>query len=88
MNGMLLGLLPLLVNLTWSAGYVLRERAWRQRAPARQIVAAILGVGFSLAAIGAQAWAMPQPGQNWSDAPLRRTVPHGPTPLDGPGAGH
>lgn len=69
MNSMLLGLFPLLVVLTWSAGYVLVERAWRQHAPGRHIAAALLCAGFSLAAIAALAWAMPQPGQNWSDAP-------------------
>lgn len=87
MNSMLLGLFPLLVVLTWSTGYVLVERAWRQHAPGRHIAAALLCAGFSLAAIAALAWAMPQPGQNWSDAPLRRLVPDDKPALDEPTAG-
>lgn len=84
MNAMLLGLFPLLAILTRRANYVLVERAWRQRAPARPIGAALLCVGFSHAVIAALAWAMPQPGQNGSDAPLRRIVPDGPASLAEP----
>ncbi|MGU3468445.1 hypothetical protein ACLBXO_26695 [Methylobacterium sp. C33D] len=87
MNAMLLGLVPLLIILTWSAGYVLVERAWRQRGPGHHIVAAILCAGFSLAAIAVLAWAVPQPGQNWSDAPLGRLVPDDRPALHEPAAG-
>jgi hypothetical protein len=63
MNAMLTGLFPLLIVATWGAGSILVERAWHQRAPAGQIVAALLCVGFCFAAIAALAWAMPQPDQ-------------------------
>jgi hypothetical protein len=84
MNSMLFGLLPLLIVATWGACYVLLERALYFRAPATQIVTALLCVGFCLAAIAALAWAMPQQNENWSDAPLGRIVRHGPTSLDEP----
>jgi drug/metabolite transporter (DMT)-like permease len=87
MNSMLFGLLPLLVIATWAAGSVLVERAWQQRAPGAEILATMLCVGFCLAAIAALAWAMPQPGQNWSDAPLSHIAPRGPSSLEGPATG-
>jgi hypothetical protein len=55
MNAMLTGLFPLLIVATWGAGSILVERAWHQRAPAGQIVAALLCVGFCFAAIAALA---------------------------------
>lgn len=88
MNAMLTGLFPLLIVATWGAGSVLVERAWHQRAPAGQIVVALLCVGFCFAAIAALAWAMPQPDQNWSDAPMGRIVRQGPSALEAPIPGH
>ncbi|AYO83690.1 hypothetical protein [Methylobacterium brachiatum] len=87
MNSLLFGLLPLLIIATWAAGSVLVERAWHQPAPAGQILASMLCVGFCLAAIAALAWAMPQTGQNWSDAPLSHIAPRGPSSLDGSATG-
>lgn len=82
MNSMLLGLCPLLIIATWGAGAVLLERATHFRRPLPHVITALLCVGVCLAAIAALAWATPQPGQNWSDAPLRQIAPHEETPLD------
>lgn len=84
MYSMSSSLFPLLVVGTWAAGYVLVEHDWYHRAPAHQIFAALLCVGFSLAAIAALVCAMPRPEANWSAAPLRRIVPHNPSSLDEP----
>lgn len=87
MRSMLAGLFPLLIVATWSAGSVLVDRACHQRAPAGQILAARLCVGFCFAAIAALAWAMARPDQNRSDAPMGRIVRQGPSALEAPISG-